>query len=1109
MLQKLKDNPREPMKKQPDKKLFRNDYPAKNSFRLAAGKGTMALATLVLLGGVGVNNAAAQTVTAAGAQLAIPDAGPGTSVGWEGYYFFDCDYGSDLSSLPGYATVTDLANGYTGGDYSYLVVDGTTYQTGVQYTSGGNLASVTFGAGAPATVRLGILLDSSSQAPGVTVVTASRSGATLTINHSGTVPVNNDFYFVDVSGIQTGDTITVSATGVPGIDANIGGLTFDLPPTITLAAANAKPDVTAVGPGTGIGLQGSYFFDCDNAADINHAPAYATVTGLANPDPGNTDLTIDGVSHLTGTESVGGGAAGDVAAVTFGAGSPTNVLLGILLDNQSNPPGPIVLRASSGGPEFTIDHSGSAPVNNDFYFVNVGGIVPGETIFISAGPATNANLGGITFDAAIVALAPTVLSQPVGGTNVAGSTITLAASISGIPTPTLQWKLNGTNLPGATNATLVLANLQLTNGGSYVLYATNSVGATNTRPALVVVQALRHELVGEWTFAGQTLTNSGATAALNDGEYWVASVPNAPVFSADVPFGSGNSLDLTAADSYLRINNSAAGDAAYNGSFDANAPSFTVAVWEKKPNAAWQDDAWNGFAAKNNGYTASNLGFMLGRAGLGNTAAAQLYNGSYPTAYGSTTINDGLWHHLAMTYDAPSMTLSLYVDGSLQATASGLYKADTADALVFGASVYPVGWRAANALIYDARFYNYALSAPQVITIATLPPTVLSQPVGGGNIVGGILTLTAAISGTPTPALQWQFNGASLPGATNETLVLPNLQLTNAGSYVLYATNAGGSTNTIPAVITIKAVTPELVGEWTFAGQILANSGATAATNDATYLIAGVSNAPVFSTDVPFGAGNSLDLTAADSYLRINNTAAGDASYTGLFDAYAPSFSVAVWEKKPNAAWPDDAWNAFAAKNDGGSASSVGFMLGRAVTLDSAAAQLFNASYPTAYGATDINDGSWHHLAMTYDATNATLALYVDGSWQGTATGVYTADTVDPLVFGAGEYPTGVRAVNALIYDPRFYNYPLSAAQVSVLGVPPVPGTVSATVAGGQVNLTWPPEQTGWTLEVQTNVLNTGLGTNWTRVAGSATTNQVILPISKTSSNVFYRLVYP
>jgi hypothetical protein len=777
------------MKSLLDNDFVRNYCEAKASFHLApenvlAMKKILMLAGMAWFGAVVAFNSSGQSLTPAGAQLAVPDAGPGTSVGLLGYYFFDLNPGGDLSNLPSYATVTELANGYTGGDYSYLVVGGTSYQTGTQYTTGGNLASVTFGDGVPSTVRLGVLLDNSSQAPGVTVVTASRSGATLTIDHSGTVPVNNDFYFVDVSGILSGDTITVSATGVPGVDANIGGLTFDVPPAITMAAVAAQLGVTAVGPGTGIGLLGSYFFDCDNTADVNNEPAFATVDGLGNLSLGNTDLTINGVSHLTGAESVGGGAAGDVASVTFGAGTPSNVMLGILLDNQTNPPGPIVLRAANGGPQLTIVHSASPPLNNDFYFVNVGGIVAGETIFVNAGPAVSANIGGITFDAGINSLAPTVLAQPVGGTNVAGSTMTLTASISGIPAPTLEWQFNGASLPGATNATLILSDLQLTNAGSYVLYATNSVGWTNTSPAVVTVQALSAELVGEWTFAGQTLANSGATTSANDGTYMIAGVSNAPVFSADVPFGNGNSLDLTAADSYLRINNSAVGDAGYNGSFDAYAPSFSVAVWEKKPDATWQDDAWNGFAAKNNGYTASDKGFMLGRNGVQNTPVAQLYNGSYPAAFGTTDINDGAWHHVAMTYDAPTTTISLYVDGVLQETATGVYKADTLDPLVFGASVYPVGWRAANPLMYDLRFYNYAVSASQVSTIG-VPPVATTVT---ATVTSGQMTLA-----WPQDHIGWtleaQTNTVNVGLGTNWTRI-PNSTTTNQVIMPISLTNA-------------------------------------------------------------------------------------------------------------------------------------------------------------------------------------------------------------------------------------------------------------------------------------------------------------------------------
>jgi len=112
-------------------------------------------------------------------------------------------------------------------------------------------------------------------------------------------------------------------------------------------------------------------------------------------------------------------------------------------------------------------------------------------------------------------------------------------------------------------------------------------------------------------------------------------------------------------------------------------------------------------------------------------------------------------------------------------------------------------------------------------------------------------------------------------------------------------------------------------------------------------------------------------------------------------------------------------------------------------------------------------------------------------------------------VFGASVYPVGWRAANALIYDARYYNYALSASQVSTIGVLPVAGTVTVAVSAGKVSLAWPLADTGWTLEVQTNALNAGLGSNWTRISSSTTTNQMIMPISPANSAVFYRLVYP
>jgi len=67
---------------------------------------------------------------------------------------------------------------------------------------------------------------------------------------------------------------------------------------------------------------------------------------------------------------------------------------------------------------------------------------------------------------------------------------------------------------------------------------------------------------------------------------------------------------------------------------------------------------------------------------------------------------------------------------------------------------------------------------------------------------------------------------------------------------------------------------------------------------------------------------------------------------------------------------------------------------------------------------------------------------------------------------------------------------------------------VATVVGGNSLKLAWPMDHTGWTLEVQTNSLNAGLGTNWVRLTASTATNQVTLPIVPGNDSVFYRLVY-
>jgi autotransporter-associated beta strand protein len=73
------------------------------------------------------------------------------------------------------------------------------------------------------------------------------------------------------------------------------------------------------------------------------------------------------------------------------------------------------------------------------------------------------------------------------------------------------------------------------------------------------------------------------------------------------------------------------------------------------------------------------------------------------------------------------------------------------------------------------------------------------------------------------------------------------------------------------------------------------------------------------------------------------------------------------------------------------------------------------------------------------------------------------------------------------------------------------PTNVTALVVGGgsSLQIAWPSDHLGWSLQVQTNAVGVGLSTNWFRVSGSDMVTQEVIPLSPANGSVFYRLMYP
>jgi hypothetical protein len=96
-----------------------------------------------------------------------------------------------------------------------------------------------------------------------------------------------------------------------------------------------------------------------------------------------------------------------------------------------------------------------------------------------------------------------------------------------------------------------------------------------------------------------------------------------------------------------------------------------------------------------------------------------------------------------------------------------------------------------------------ATSSP-LVTLTVLGIT--SQPTDQIVDVGATATFTVSATSAASLAYQWRFNDANLAGKTAASLVLANMQLTNAGNYSVVVTYTIGSVTSRVALLTLTTV---------------------------------------------------------------------------------------------------------------------------------------------------------------------------------------------------------------------------------------------------------------------------------------------------------------
>ncbi len=95
-------------------------------------------------------------------------------------------------------------------------------------------------------------------------------------------------------------------------------------------------------------------------------------------------------------------------------------------------------------------------------------------------------------------------------------------------------------------------------------------------------------------------------------------------------------------------------------------------------------------------------------------------------------------------------------------------------------------------------------SSNAVLTVNDVPPSIAAQPQNQSVPPGKNATFTVVVTGTAPLSYQWQFNLVNLPGGTNSTYSITNVQSANLGYYRVIVSNSLGSVTSIEAALSLS-----------------------------------------------------------------------------------------------------------------------------------------------------------------------------------------------------------------------------------------------------------------------------------------------------------------
>ena len=90
--------------------------------------------------------------------------------------------------------------------------------------------------------------------------------------------------------------------------------------------------------------------------------------------------------------------------------------------------------------------------------------------------------------------------------------------------------------------------------------------------------------------------------------------------------------------------------------------------------------------------------------------------------------------------------------------------------------------------------------------VPAVAPNFTAQPANQTVTIGANVTLSVIATGNPAPVFQWRKDGVAISGAILASFTLNNVQLIDAGSYTVVASNSAGLATSTVALLTVNPV---------------------------------------------------------------------------------------------------------------------------------------------------------------------------------------------------------------------------------------------------------------------------------------------------------------